>query len=680
MFFLALLQRQNKLKRLLLFTSILYSFCCFGIKSNTDSLLKAVSKSNDTGKVNIYNQLANEISNTNPSKSLEYSKKAYELSFSINFKKGTAFSLKNMASIYNEIGNYPKAFEYAIKAQKLFLETDNKTGQARTLNLIGIINDNIGNTKEAIEYYKKSFTLFKKLNDLKGQAGALNNISIIYFKKNKFDEAIIYLKKSLKLNIDAGNERGISACYNNMGGAYKSKKEYDKALDYFQKALALKEKIGDPGGIGICLTNIGSIYNAKGEYVKALEYFTKSLDYNSTVSALSDMADTYKAMGEAYAGIGNYPKAYINLTKYSDLKDTLTNQENIKKIDNLQLRFEAEVNEKEIELLKQKDEVNSLKIQRQSLLRNLLIIGILLTIALAIMFFTRYRNFRKTNKVLRSQKQKISKSNKELVSMNENITIQKQTVEELNAKLQVANAKLSKSEKNLMKLNATKDKLFSLISHDLRNPFASIISFSRIMKRDINKFSKKEIKELSLELDKSVNRISDLLDNLLWWSRAQTGRIVLKTEDLLLNEVIKENLESLVPFAEEKEISIINDTDPDILVFADWNILSTILRNLITNAIKFSKNNTSVRLVSERESGFAKISVIDQGVGIKEENFSKLFHVESTYTTFGTNDEKGSGLGLILCKEFTEILGGRLIIQSEPDKGTTVSITLPLSK
>lgn len=658
----------------------MYCTSSFGAKSNTDSLLTTAKKAHDTTKVNIYNQIANESSLTDPTTSLEYSKKAYKLAIAKDFKKGSATALKNMASVYNEIGNYPKAYEYAIKAQKLFIETGNKTGQAKTLNLIGIINDNIGNTEKAIEYYEKSIRLFKQLNDLKGQAGALNNIAIIYYKKNKFDDAIIYLEKSLKIYADAGNERGISICYNNIGNAYKSKKDYDKALDYFEKALVIKEKLGEPGGIGISLINIGGLYNIKGNYSKALEYFTKSIEINSSVSAISEMADAYYALGESYAGLGNYLKAYTSMRKYSDLKDTLANQENIKKINDLQLRYEAESNEKEIELLKQKDEVNSLKIQQQSLFRNLLIIAILVTITLAIMFFLRYKNIRKTNKILKSQKLKISKTNKELVTLNEDITHQKQKVEKLNSKLQHANVKLSESEKNLIELNATKDKFFSLVSHDLRNPFASIISFSRIMKRDINELSKEEIQELSVELDKSVNRINDLLENLLWWSRSQTGRIVFKPENLLLSGVIDENLELIIPLATEKGISVLNTINPDIIVYADWDILSIILRNLIMNAVKFSNSDTTVTLSSKIVNGFVKISVSDQGIGINAENFLKLFHIESGFSTFGTNDEKGSGLGLILCKQFTEMHGGKLDISSYPDKGTTVSFTIPLSK
>lgn len=336
--------------------------------------------------------------------------------------------------------------------------------------------------------------------------------------------------------------------------------------------------------------------------------------------------------------------------------------------------------EKEIELLNKKHEINSLKIQQQYLLRNLLIIIILLTFTLAILFYIRYKSFRKTNKTLKSQNLQISKVNNELVALNKSLTLQKNKVEALNAELQIANSLLSESKKNLQEINATKDKFFSLISHDLRNPFASIISFSRMMKRDINKFTKKEIKELSLELDKSVSRINDILENLLWWSRLQTGRIIFNPENILLNEVIKEELEELNNIASDKGISITNNIDPDSVVFADNNIATIILRNLISNAIKFSNSGTTIWLKSAIENNFVKISVIDQGVGIKPENLEKLFHIESGFTTYGTNDEKGSGLGLILCKNLTELHGGKIAIQSAPDKGTTVSFTLPLSK
>ncbi len=650
-----------------------------GAKSNIDSLIAIAEKSNDTTKVNIYNQIASEYTFINPLKSLEYGKKAYELAISSNFEIGTANASKIMASAYNEIGNYSKAFEYAIISEKIFIKLENIYGQAKTYNLLGIINDNIGNTGKSIQYYNKAFSFFEKLKDTKGQAGTLNNIAIIYFKKNNFDVAIKYIEKALKIYSDAGNQRGISVCYNNMGNAYKSLKNYKLALSYYEKALAIKEKLAEPAGIGLTLINIGGIYLVNKNYSKALEYLNKSIKINKSISASAELSDAYKALSETYAKLNNFSKAYESMLRYSELTDSLNDQENIKKINELQLRYESEAKETEIELLTQKDQVNTLSIEKQNLFRNILIIGLFVIAIFSFMLLSRYKRIKFTNKILEEQKQRIAKTNDELIYLNENISAQKRMVEELNTELNSTNQKLTESEKTLIELNATKDKFFSIVSHDLRNPFASIISFSRIIKRDITNFSPQELQELAQELDKSVIKISTLLENLLWWSRLQTGRINPKPDDIFIFQVVQENIEVYSQSMLKKNITLVNNIDEALSVNGDWSLLSNIISNLMSNAIKFSHEGATIILQSAVANENAIISVIDDGVGISPENIEKLYKIDSGFTTYGTDDEKGSGLGLILCKEFTEMQDGNFTLNSLPGKGTTASFTIPLS-
>lgn len=667
------------MRKLIFICLLIFSISASGAKSNIDSLLKLADKSNDTTKVNIYNKIASEYSFTDPAKALTYGKKAYVLSLSNLFDSGSATALKTMASVYNEIGNYTKAFDYAIKAEKLYISLKDSYGLAKTFNLIGIINDNIGNSEKAIEYYKKAFLLFEKIKDAKGQAGSLNNIAIIYFKKNKLNDAIKYIERALKIYTEAGNQRGISVCYNNMGNAYKSMKNYKLALEYYEKALKIKEEIGEPAGIGLTLINIGGIHSVNKDFSKAILYLNKSIEINKTISANSELSDAYIALSEVYSQQNNYSKAYEYMVEYSRLKDSLNSQENIKKTNELQLRYESEAKENEIELLTQKDEVNSLKIEKQNLLRNILIVGLLLFFVISFMIFARYKRIKFTNNVLEEQKQRIAKTNNELVALNEDLTQQKKIVDELNAELNSTNIKLIESERSLIELNATKDKFFSIVSHDLRNPFASIISFSRIIKRDITNFSKEEIQQLADELDKSVNKINNLLENLLWWSRLQTGKINPKPDDIRIIDVIQENIDLMQATAVQKDISIELEIDPELSVNGDWNMLSTIIRNLISNAIKFSHSNSSIKVSSSTDDQYATIIVSDNGVGISADNIERLFKIESGFTTYGTNDEKGSGLGLILCKEFVEMQDGELSIQSTQNVGTSVSFTIPLS-
>ena len=246
-----------------------------------------------------------------------------------------------------------------------------------------------------------------------------------------------------------------------------------------------------------------------------------------------------------------------------------------------------------------------------------------------------------------------------------------------NEKIYKANQKLLESEANLKHLNATKDKFFSIISHDLKNPFTSLLSISELMAADYKNLDENE-KELGIRrVHDSGKRIYNLLENLLTWSRAQSGRIPYLPEQLELVELVSENINLAKAAAEEKAISLVQNT-PDIAVaFGDRDMLNTVLRNLLNNAIKFSSRGERVEIVLKDIKTSWEISVIDQGMGIAKEHLDKLFRIEAKVKTDGTAGEKGTGLGLIICKEFVEKNGGKISVESKVNQRTTFTFTIP---
>lgn len=237
---------------------------------------------------------------------------------------------------------------------------------------------------------------------------------------------------------------------------------------------------------------------------------------------------------------------------------------------------------------------------------------------------------------------------------------------------------LRDSENILKVMNDNKDKFFSIISHDLKSPFTSIAGFSNLLARELDNMDKKDIKEAVYTMNVSIKSVYNLIDNLLTWSRAQMKRLDCKREIISLSEVSDEVINYLQVNFLSKKIILINNIQQEHQVYADRNMLSSVLQNLISNAIKFTPEGGCITLKSREKNGFAEIDVTDTGIGMEPEDLEQLFRIEYSHTTPGTNNEKGSGLGLILCKELIEIQGGCISVSSMKPGGTTFTFTLPL--
>lgn len=231
----------------------------------------------------------------------------------------------------------------------------------------------------------------------------------------------------------------------------------------------------------------------------------------------------------------------------------------------------------------------------------------------------------------------------------------------------------------LENLNATKDKLFSIIAHDLRSPFNHILSFSELLLDEADSIETKDLEHYSNVINSSAKNTLVLLDNLLNWAKSQTGQLKVKPENQLLSNILQEIIELSKSSAENKNISLNYFDAQEIIVFADANMLKTILRNLISNAIKFTNPNGKIDIYALQKDNYIEISVSDNGVGMNEETQNKLFNMDTNETTPGTAEEKGSGLGLVLCKEFVEKHGGKIWVESELGKGSVFKFTLPLN-
>ncbi len=253
------------------------------------------------------------------------------------------------------------------------------------------------------------------------------------------------------------------------------------------------------------------------------------------------------------------------------------------------------------------------------------------------------------------------------------ISIRKQAELQLLA----AHDELQKTNRQLQELNASKDKFFSIISHDLRSPFTVMLGYSQLLDERFDLYDKEEIKKHIGKMRKSAEQLYALLENLLTWSRIQRGIIEYAPEDIDLSDVADENVDLFLARAEQKEIMLHSSVKVESRVHADYNMVNTILRNLVSNALKFTPGGGVIEISAQREDTFIKVAVSDTGTGIIEEDIPKLFRIDAQYTNVGTAGEKGTGLGLSLCQELVEKNGGAIWVESEQGKGTTFKFTLP---
>lgn len=683
--------------------------------------LKAIINSNHPEEYDLVEAslaLAWELKSVNPQDALKYALQGFNIAQSNNMVSHTAYALRIMGVIYWQSGDFTNAMDYQMESHAIYTQLDDKEGIGRTLSNLGLIFSDLGHYEKSLDYFFQAMVIHEKCGNKEFLAPVLNNIGLVYQYQGEYQLAEQYHMRSLEIKNETDDKKGIAFTMNNLGVISQRQGNYVLALEYFKRAMALRKETSDNRELAITLTDLGFLYldidslslaqehleQAKEIYIavddqsglarcynilgkvyiemselnKANQMLNNSMEISERIGLIRTVTQNYKTMSELMAARGNYSRAYDLQNRFIFLVDSISSYDSQRRMLEIQLIYEHERKDRELEIVKKTQQISSLSFEKQILQRNFLLAAIILVLALLFLLYNRYLSIIKTNKQLEIQKEKISETNQKLLLLNRDLMKQKQKVDELNLMLKETNQKLLESEKHLINTNRTKDKFFSIISHDLRNPFASIVSFSRILKREIHELSHDEINELALELDKSVLKINNLLENLLQWSRAQTGKIDYRPEYIALKDIINENINLFSGNSREKEIQIKDGIGDDLVVFADMNMTNTVVRNLLSNALKYTRIGGTIELSSSIDSGKVYVSVADNGVGINPENLKKLFRIDTLHTTFGTSDEKGSGLGLLLCKEFIEKQGGEISLESTEGEGTTFTFSLPL--
>ncbi len=665
--------------------------------SRVDSLLHIIENTySDSTHVLVYYQLGMEVIYADVERARVHFKNGLNLSKQLNYASGQALSLKGIGITFNLQGLTEKALESFIASAALYRQIGDQLGLSKALNNCGIVYKSIGNYDKALECYQQSLDIKVELQDRRGIATTYNNIGEIYTAKGNHQQAFSHYQSALDIFTSLGYLRGTARVISNLGVTYFKQGQYQKALTNYYRALEIEEAINDQHAVAESYLQLANAYYELNQMPRALEQINKSLDLAIEINAKKIEADAYKVASKIYEKDGQVQRALTMYRRMMTLNDSLVQKDMQQKIAEMQAKYELTQKESQIELLNRENELKTATIQRNTLMRIFLLSGLVFIVILASVLFVKNRQQHKANTVLTMQKQQISdaydqirnkndeinEQHDDLLRKNHFIEQQKEEIHQQANELELQRDQLADRNKfigqqnaELENLNRIKNKLFSIISHDLRSPLSSLSNMILLLNTDYFDDRQKleeTIKKLSIETKSTI----DLLDNLLKWSKAQMEGLRPVPDTVNLHDLAEENLGLYEVIARDKGILLANDVPDMALAFADPDMIRLVFRNLVSNAIKFTDHGGKITISSERDNGTFKVNVTDTGIGILQADQHRIFSTVEHYSTRGTNNEKGTGIGLMLCKEFIRKNNGELTVNSTPGQGSTFSFTL----
>ena len=562
-----------------------------------------------------------------------------------------------IGNAYSGMLNYSKSLEFYKSALEVFVETKNLDG-------IGLAATNMGTKYSILKDYGKAEYFFKMALDCREKLE--NKVELGYtrmyycefeIKKGHYLEAQSELKSLLSFiekNILNGNKNFqfleakvlegqvfslLAECENKNGNL-------ENEFLHLQKAVKIYQNINDELHLAIIYNKIGNRYLELGKFYKAIEYADSAIKVAEKSLVLTEQANSLKLKSNAYSSLGKPQIALDFFKEYKIINDSIYNSSVIQAISNVDVLIKTLDKEKDILIL-------SLKLEQNRKMRLLIIVVaimfILLIMSYIIILFRRYNKEKKVGLLLREK-------NQQILEMATNLDI-------LNHEL--------------LQLNKSKDRFHSIIAHDLKSPVAAFYSIFSILHESYDSLNDKERKSFIEMAFLETKRILKLLDNLLTWSRIQGGHLIISKADFFIDDAIREIVVTLNNMADLKNISLEIGEIEHIEVNADKEMITAVIRNLCTNAIKFTNRGQKVQIGVKKSEQNLDVWVQDDGIGIPKNKLGELFEIDSQIQRKGTNDEPGTGLGLQLCYEFIKLHNGKITVESVEGKGSCFTFKIP---
>lgn len=598
-----------------------------------DSLLSAADASNnDTVKMKAYDRIGRYYEDNNSAKAVEYFEKAKIYSTKLKDNLKTANLFYDIGFAYLLKGKYDKSLFNYQESLKGYEKLNDSFRISNALISIGNVYLKYKDYNKTADYYNKAEAIILAANDSLQMTSIYDTKGVTFDQQGQYDSSLFYHQKAYDICLLINDYDYAMNSLSNMGLTYKHQFKTTEALNCFYKARDYWEaKEGAPLDIlaGI-YNNIAATHSQASNYPAALDAFNKSIALAEQTGSPAIVMENYLNMSDMFGKKNDYKQQVQYLKQYHQLKDSIFNLDTKNEL--TQLEADYQVEKKNIELVRKDAEVVKQKSQRN--------IFITLTIAAAailigLVFFYN----------------KIKKANNDLEEKNSQINQQKN---------------------ELQTLNQVKDRLFSIISHDLRNPLATLKSYLSLSDNDTLAPEKKL--QFKLQTMNAVINTSEMLDNLLAWANVQIKNTRATIVPISIEDLVWDTVQTVTPQATQKDIRIEQHLSVS-TALGDYDILSIALRNITTNAIKYSNKGKSIQLNAERRGEDVVLSVHDEGIGMTTQQIDEILN-DQTSSTQGTQNEKGSGLGLFLVKELLQKMNASLTIESTPGMGSTFNIIL----
>ncbi|MFQ3239243.1 MAG: two-component system sensor histidine kinase/response regulator [Olleya marilimosa] len=624
------------------------------------------------------------------SKALKFIKQSEKLAKELDYKKGLAEITYYKAKIHYQEGQNQMAISEFKNAKTLFTTIKDTITVAKINSNLGFIEIENGNYKAGLSHALSAIQELEKRSLFDDLSANYESLANAYQNANVVDKAITYYIKKIEVDNKTNNTKGLIATNKKLGDIYTSKKNYNQAISYYESALGYAGNYDETSRANI-LPYLGNAYLMDKDYKTSARYLLESINLNRRFDNQEGVLIALNSLGELYLKQNRLNTAQEQLLEASNLSRLLNNDEQLLKnyrlmttLDsikgdfdnayvwqsqyyNLKEKIDAEKNKKSaiinIETIDttttETDNIilpvatNDTVVSKKKYDKfKLIFYALLAAFAVVLTFFVLF--YLKRNNRL--------KYTRELEAKNKKIELQNEAILE--------------QSKHLENINKVKDKLFSIVSHDLKDSLTSTKGFIDLLKE--GQLTQDEFHSLLPELSENANNASLLLFNLLNWSKSQMQSLEPKPTLFDIQEVFAEKVKLMDQKFDAKGVKLIDKTLRD-FVYADRSMIEIVIQNLLANAVKFCNRGDLITITNQISNGKSIISIEDTGVGITKENQSKLFG-NNTFTTRGTNKEKGTGLGLTICRELVDLNNGKIWVESELNIGSTFYIELPKSR
>lgn len=569
--------------------------------------------------------------------------------------------LRKYLNAVDAMGHYFERREHYIKALSYYKKMILFSNRMNDTLKLGEAYFNTGrmfkallNFPKAQQYFDQSMEFYEVVDTKTGKVKLYNQVGDIYAQKDQPDSAAAYFQKAIQIAKNSNSIHNRIIAYHRLANIMSERDNYNEASSYYQHAIEIASSRGRELLPGILL-DYGNLFEKSGKTDKAIEFYRQcsksAVAQNNTavqISAAKKLAQLYASRKSNRLAIRYYQRSI-------ELSDSMQKINSLQEMARFEARYNLMQKEQEIGLLDRERKLKEAKLKNQELRSRLYFGGlILLALLVGVLLYHIITHIRK-NRLLSAQNVQINDQNEELSQINE---------------------QLSASENRLMQALSTKNKLFAIIGHDLKSPLMDIKNLIFILKNNPGQFSAEDLKKHSGQIENRLTGILELLNNLLNWGMAERNTLKYTPREIDVVQLIQDTIRLFDGALNSKQIKINLQLEESIQWKTDFNMLEFILRNVLSNAIKFSDIGDKIDLIARIEKDQLKIVIEDEGIGMTEQQLEQIFVRTSEKIRRGTQKEKGTGLGMSVSQDFINQMGGKILVESTEGKGTKVEISI----